>query len=98
MLLHIGCKIAQDTHLPTQLLRDSGYRECKVLAVGWVVMHCPGGEQNMSFRVTQHQTTLGTAFPPPPPTHGGTAYLWLGDSIMCVPLLKRTPMLWLESW
>lgn len=52
----------------------------------------------MSFRATQHQTTLGTAFPPPPPTHGGTAYLWLGDSIMCVPLLKRTPMLWLESW
>lgn len=27
-----------------------------------------------------------------------TAHLRLGESVMCVPLLKRTPMLRLESW
>lgn len=27
-----------------------------------------------------------------------TTHLWLGESVMCVPLLKRTPMLRLESW
>lgn len=27
-----------------------------------------------------------------------SAHLWLGESAMCVPLLKSTPMLRLESW
>lgn len=46
MLLHVGCKVAQDTHLSLQLLRDGRHREHQVFAVGRVVMYSPGREQS----------------------------------------------------
>lgn len=101
MLLHVGCKVAQDTHLSLQLLRDGGHREHQVSAAGRVVMYSPG---------TSTAQVLGMSIlaETPPPTQGPspeteispipTAHLWLGESVMCVPLLKSTPMLRLESW
>lgn len=45
MLLHVGRKVAQDTHLSLQLLGDGRHREHQVLAVGRVVMYSPGGSR-----------------------------------------------------
>ena len=61
----------------------------------------------MSFGAPQHQTHSWHSLPLAPSHPRGfprdtspflTAYLWLGERVMCVPLLKRTPMLRLESW
>jgi len=72
MLLHVGCEVAQDTHLSLQLLRDGSRREHKVFAVGRVVMHSPGREKTMSFGTTQHQTHPWHSLPLPLPTRGAS--------------------------
>lgn len=54
----------------------------------------------MSFGATQNQTHAMHNHPLPPeglPHKHPSPYLWLGERVMCVPLLKRTPMLRLES-
>lgn len=97
MLLHVGRKVAQDTHLSLQLLGDGSHGEHQVLAVGRVVMYSPGGSR---ARVLGMPTPLSTqgASPETEISAIPTAHLRLGESVMCVPLLKRTPMLRLESW
>lgn len=64
MLLHVGCKVAQDAHLSLQLLRDGSHREHKVFAVGRVVMHGPVREQTVSFGAQNNtKPTPSTASP-----------------------------------